>query len=141
MELRRRWWHEYRERPGLIALIPAVWAVRRVPEQTAPPAGTGRLGFGALAPTFVWYVLFGAGYVAYMTFIVALLAAQGLSNGAPAARPRRAHGAHGDRASLTRTPRPVSDNRAPAVGCGDFQPLFRFVGDSFQLGRPDLVPQ
>jgi predicted MFS family arabinose efflux permease len=69
---------------SVIALIPAVWAVRRVPEQTAPPAGIGRLGFGALAPTFVWYVLFGAGYVAYMTFIVALLAAQGLSNGAEA---------------------------------------------------------
>jgi predicted MFS family arabinose efflux permease len=69
---------------SVIALIPAIWAVRRVPEQTAPSAGKGQLGFGALTPTFVWYVLFGAGYVAYMTFIVALLAAQGLSNGAEA---------------------------------------------------------
>jgi hypothetical protein len=36
-----------------IAVIPAVYAVRRVPEQVAAPAGDGRLGLGALAPTFV----------------------------------------------------------------------------------------
>jgi predicted MFS family arabinose efflux permease len=69
---------------SVIALIPAMYAVRRVPEQTAPPAGSGRLGLTALVPTFVWYLLFGAGYVAYMTFIVALLASQGLSNGSEA---------------------------------------------------------
>lgn len=67
-----------------IAVIPAVYAVRRVPEQVAVPAGGGRLGLGALTPTFTWYVLFGAGYVAYMTFIVALLASQGLGDGAKA---------------------------------------------------------
>lgn len=60
------------------ATVPAVYAARRVPEQTARPLEKGRLGMTALAPTFVWYVLFGAGYVAYMTFIVALLAEQGL---------------------------------------------------------------
>jgi predicted MFS family arabinose efflux permease len=67
-----------------IALIPAWYSVRRVPEETARPAGNGRLGLTALTPTFVWYVLFGAGYVAYMTFIVALLASQGLSGGSAA---------------------------------------------------------
>lgn len=69
-----------------IAVVPAAYAVRRVPEQIAAPAGDGQLGLGlgALVPTFVWYVLFGAGYVAYMTFIVALLADQGLGDGAKA---------------------------------------------------------
>jgi predicted MFS family arabinose efflux permease len=69
---------------SVIALIPATYAVRRVPEPTARPAGTGRLGLSALAPTVLWYVLFGAGYVAYMTFIVALLAGEGLGSGSTA---------------------------------------------------------
>jgi predicted MFS family arabinose efflux permease len=69
---------------SVIALVPAMYAVRRVPEQAAGPAGNGRLGLSALAPTFIWYVLFGAGYVAYMTFIVALLASQGLGSGSVA---------------------------------------------------------
>jgi predicted MFS family arabinose efflux permease len=68
---------------SVIALIPASYAVRQVPEQTTGAAGNTRLGLAALAPTFVWYVLFG-GYVAYMTFIVALLASQGLSSSATA---------------------------------------------------------
>jgi predicted MFS family arabinose efflux permease len=69
---------------SVVALIPATYAVRRVPEQATPSAGNVQLGLATLAPTFVWYVLFGAGYVAYMTFIVALLAGQGLSNGSEA---------------------------------------------------------
>lgn len=69
---------------SVVALIPAVYAVRRVPEPAARPAGTGRLSLAALVPTFAWYVLFGAGYVAYMTFVVALLAGQGLSSGSTA---------------------------------------------------------
>jgi predicted MFS family arabinose efflux permease len=69
---------------SVIALIPAMYAVRRVPEESPGPAGNGRLGLTALAPTFIWYVLFGAGYVAYMTFIVALLAGQGLSGSSEA---------------------------------------------------------
>ncbi|MFD7406744.1 YbfB/YjiJ family MFS transporter [Streptomyces sp. NPDC059866] len=66
---------------GVLALIatgPAAWAARSVPP--APPAGAakGTSGLGTMAPSFVWYVLFGAGYVSYMTFVVALLRDQGL---------------------------------------------------------------
>jgi predicted MFS family arabinose efflux permease len=67
-----------------LALIPALYAVRQVPEQTSRPATDERLRLTALVPTFVWYVLFGAGYVAYMTFIVALLAGEGLGTGSEA---------------------------------------------------------
>ncbi|MCE0766018.1 YbfB/YjiJ family MFS transporter [Pseudonocardia kujensis] len=66
---------------SLAALAPATLAVRRVAEQAAGPAANGRVRFGALTPTFVWYVLFGAGYVAYLTFVIALLAGRGLGGG------------------------------------------------------------
>jgi predicted MFS family arabinose efflux permease len=70
---------------ALLALAPAIWAVRQVPEQSPPPADAqARTGLRALTPTFVWYLLFGAGYVAYMTFVIALLHAQGLGTGAEA---------------------------------------------------------
>jgi predicted MFS family arabinose efflux permease len=70
---------------ALLALVPAIWAVRQVAEQRPSPAGvSARTGLRALAPTFVWYLLFGAGYVAYMTFVIALLHAQGLGTGAEA---------------------------------------------------------
>ncbi|GAA2690445.1 YbfB/YjiJ family MFS transporter [Nonomuraea recticatena] len=64
---------------AVIALVPAWLGARAVPEasgahaSTLPAAQLRRLG-----PTFVWYVLFGAGYVSYMTFVVALLRSQGL---------------------------------------------------------------
>ncbi|MGR6318121.1 YbfB/YjiJ family MFS transporter [Micromonospora soli] len=67
---------------GLVAVLavgPALLAVRRVP----PVSGTtstrlARTDLARLAPTFAWYVLFGAGYVSYMTFVIALLRDQGL---------------------------------------------------------------
>jgi predicted MFS family arabinose efflux permease len=70
---------------GLIgaATLPAAWgAARNVPE----PVGRGIAvldisEFRQLAPTFVGYSLFGAGYVGYMTFIIALLQKQGSSSG------------------------------------------------------------
>ncbi|MFD5269041.1 YbfB/YjiJ family MFS transporter [Streptomyces sp. NPDC058335] len=68
---------------GLLALLaagPATWAARAVPP--AAPAGAtqgGRSGLGRMTPSFIWYVLFGAGYVSYMTFVIALLHDQGLS--------------------------------------------------------------
>ena len=69
---------------GLIgaAGLPAAWrAARNISE----PVG-GRIAvlkvqeFRQLAPTFVGYGLFGAGYVGYMTFIIALLQNQGGSS-------------------------------------------------------------
>ncbi|MET8241901.1 YbfB/YjiJ family MFS transporter [Streptomyces sp. NPDC005078] len=66
---------------GLLALLaagPAAWAAKAVPP--APPVSgvQGKSGLGAMAPSFAWYVLFGAGYVSYMTFVIALLHEQGM---------------------------------------------------------------
>jgi predicted MFS family arabinose efflux permease len=65
-----------------LAVAPAVWAARRVPEPhlRSGPAATGAspTRMRAMAPTIGWYVFFGAGYISYMTFIVALLRVQGL---------------------------------------------------------------
>jgi predicted MFS family arabinose efflux permease/nucleotide-binding universal stress UspA family protein len=60
-------------------LLPATWAARQIPDQS----GTGSLrreplGLARLAPTFAWYLLYGAGYVSYMTFVVALLHSRGV---------------------------------------------------------------
>jgi predicted MFS family arabinose efflux permease len=64
---------------ALVAVAPAVWASRHVPEATgAAAAPRAKAGLKVLAPTFVWYVLFGAGYVSYMTFVIALLHSQGM---------------------------------------------------------------
>ncbi|MFG2102194.1 YbfB/YjiJ family MFS transporter [Micromonospora echinaurantiaca] len=64
---------------AVLAVGPALLAVRRVGAATeAPTAGLSRAALARLAPTFAWYVLFGAGYVSYMTFVIALLREQGL---------------------------------------------------------------
>ncbi|MEV4542200.1 YbfB/YjiJ family MFS transporter [Micromonospora echinaurantiaca] len=64
---------------AVLAVGPALLAVRRVGAATeAPTAGLPRAALTRLAPTFAWYVLFGAGYVSYMTFVIALLREQGL---------------------------------------------------------------
>ncbi|MFE5487637.1 YbfB/YjiJ family MFS transporter [Streptomyces sp. NPDC056527] len=66
---------------GLLAVLlvgPAAWAVKAVPP--APPAGPakGASSLRKMTPAFIWYVLFGAGYVSYMTFVIALLRDQGM---------------------------------------------------------------
>ncbi|MCM0677522.1 YbfB/YjiJ family MFS transporter [Micromonospora phytophila] len=62
-----------------LAVVPALLAVRRVsPVSGATSVGLPRADLARLAPTFAWYVLFGAGYVSYMTFVIALLRDQGL---------------------------------------------------------------
>jgi predicted MFS family arabinose efflux permease len=74
-------WHEGWLLLGVLALLatgPAAWASRRVPEQAEGVAAGPRPDLRFLAPTFAWYVLFGAGYVSYMTFIIALLHTQGM---------------------------------------------------------------
>ncbi|WP_405665027.1 YbfB/YjiJ family MFS transporter [Streptomyces sp. NBC_00055] len=66
---------------GLLALLaagPAAWAAKAVPPAPAVSGAQGRSGLGAMAPSFAWYVLFGAGYVSYMTFVIALLREQGM---------------------------------------------------------------
>jgi predicted MFS family arabinose efflux permease len=66
---------------GLIAAatLPAAWcAARSVPVAAGRGSAVLRLAeLRRLGPTFVGYAMFGAGYVGYMTFIIALLQAQG----------------------------------------------------------------
>jgi predicted MFS family arabinose efflux permease len=73
---------------GILAfmLVPAAaWAVRQVPAPGAPPVGSGRARLRPLFPLFAWYVFFGAGYVSYMTFVIALLEEQDVSTAGSAA--------------------------------------------------------
>ncbi len=61
------------------ACLPAAWWAARqvpVPPGASPAMPTGP-EFRRIAPTFAGYTLFGAGYVGYMTFVGALLRAQG----------------------------------------------------------------
>ncbi|MFC7386228.1 YbfB/YjiJ family MFS transporter [Sphaerisporangium rhizosphaerae] len=62
-----------------VALLPAWLGARRVPDSADTQAAVlARHQLRRLGPTFAWYVLFGAGYVSYMTFVIALLRTQGL---------------------------------------------------------------
>ncbi|GIG02374.1 MFS transporter [Catellatospora citrea] len=64
---------------SVLAVLPAWWGSRAVAEPGgAHTALLSRAQLRRLGPTFAWYVLFGAGYVSYMTFVVALLRGQGL---------------------------------------------------------------
>jgi predicted MFS family arabinose efflux permease len=63
---------------ALLAVGPAAWAANRVPPAASATAGQDASGLRRMTPTFAWYVLFGAGYVSYMTFVIALLREQGL---------------------------------------------------------------
>ncbi len=64
---------------ALAALVPAWLAARAVPEhEQGHAAGLSGAAFHKLAATFAAYILFGAGYVSYMTFVIALLRAQHL---------------------------------------------------------------
>lgn len=67
---------------GAVCLPSAWWAARSVQEPTGGRiALLGGREFRQIAPTFIGYGLFGAGYVGYMTFIIALLQEQGRSSG------------------------------------------------------------
>lgn len=61
---------------GVAAWLIAVPAARRAPSPPPRRAGS-RAPVRALIPLLAGYTLFGAGYIAYMTFIVALLRGQG----------------------------------------------------------------
>ncbi|PWU43152.1 MFS transporter [Micromonospora globispora] len=64
---------------AVLAVVPALLALRRVPPvAVAAGSGLSRAALTGLAPGIAWYVLFGAGYVSYMTFVIALLREQGL---------------------------------------------------------------
>jgi predicted MFS family arabinose efflux permease len=66
-----------------LAVVPARAAARRVSAQRPRTGGGHRVTHQVLVPlraTLTAYALFGAGYIAYMTFIVALLRHQGATN-------------------------------------------------------------
>jgi len=73
---------------GILAfvLVPAAWwAVRQIPGPGTAPVGSEPARLRPLLPLFAWYVLFGAGYVSYMTFVIALLEEQEVGMGGSAA--------------------------------------------------------
>ena len=63
---------------SLLALAVAGVAVYRMPEPSTSPTEAGE-GWSArpLFPAFVAYFLFGSGYIAYMTFVIAFLRVRG----------------------------------------------------------------
>jgi MFS family permease len=66
---------------GAAGLPVAWWATRNVPESFGGSRAVLKMHeLRQLAPTFGGYGLFGAGYVGYMTFIIALLQKQGSSS-------------------------------------------------------------
>lgn len=66
---------------GAACLPVAWWAARNIPEPVGGSIAVLKAReFRQVAPTFVGYGLFGAGYVGYMTFIIALLREQGGSS-------------------------------------------------------------
>jgi len=66
---------------GAAGLPAAWWAARNVPEPTGASSATLDMReLRQLAPTLLSYGIFGAGYVGYMTFIMALLQNQGGSS-------------------------------------------------------------
>lgn len=64
-----------------LALVISIPAVRRVPEPPPTRARGDRWPARSLAMLLAAYTLFGAGYIAYMTFIVAFLTSEGASPG------------------------------------------------------------
>ncbi len=77
-----RWGWAVLAAAALAALAGCAPAARALPEPPVPPAGSGRWPVRGLGPLLACYALFGAGYIAYMTFIVALLKHEGAGPGA-----------------------------------------------------------
>jgi len=73
------WPHAWQALGGLslAALLPAWWGARRIPDA---PAEGGALVFppwSRMTPSLAGYFLFAAGYIVYMTFVVAWMRANG----------------------------------------------------------------
>ncbi|MBK7721923.1 MAG: YbfB/YjiJ family MFS transporter [Austwickia sp.] len=64
---------------GLACVAAMFPALRVATPEPARPAGDRRFPRAAITALLVSYLLFGAGYIAYMTFVVALLRADGAS--------------------------------------------------------------
>ncbi|QFP77077.1 YbfB/YjiJ family MFS transporter [Deinococcus sp. AJ005] len=74
---------------GALALAACAYSWRSTVGMGGRVAGAGgggvRLNLIPLTPTLISYFLFGAGYVSYMTFVIAFLRGEGLGSGAVAA--------------------------------------------------------
>src|SRR5690349_20202414 len=71
---------------AVLAIAPAWAATRAVPDDHAKASSAlSRHELRTLSRAFISYILFGAGYVSYMTFSVALLHHDGMSAGVIAA--------------------------------------------------------
>jgi predicted MFS family arabinose efflux permease len=64
-----------------VALAAGIPAARSCRDPTVPPAAERRWPVTRLAPLLACYALFGAGYIAFMTFIVAYLKERGSGTG------------------------------------------------------------
>lgn len=68
---------------GILSLLPAIFAVWfRLPTSAVPslPTSAGAAGLSRLAPVLVSYLLFGAGYIGYMTFVITTLREGGMDS-------------------------------------------------------------
>jgi len=72
---------------GVLCVPAAARAISAIGEAAAatPPTPRGRAPGVRLLPTFACYILFGAGYIGYMTFIVAFLRGEAAGDAAVAA--------------------------------------------------------
>jgi predicted MFS family arabinose efflux permease len=67
-----------------VATLLTAWSTRRLrgaPGAAAAQAARERLRWGPLAFALAGYLMFGLGYIGYMSFVIALLREQGLSEG------------------------------------------------------------
>ncbi len=71
---------------GLVGWLASLWATKAFQSpKAAPTAQTSSFALRPLWPTLAAYFLFGAGYVSYMTFVIAFLRGEGLGSGPVAA--------------------------------------------------------
>ena len=68
---------------GVLSLLPAIFALLfRLPASVNPQPGksTRAVGLFRLAPALISYLLFGAGYIGYMTFVISTLRESGMGS-------------------------------------------------------------
>ena len=64
---------------SLLAAMWLIWAARRIPAAPAHLGGAARFRPADFGYALAAYLMFGAGYIGYMTFVIALLKEQGMA--------------------------------------------------------------